>query len=192
MSNDLDNYTQDPYAKGMLEDALEGMDSLLKAAETDHAVIKERVFKRILLPVLTNRSGKQSLRIWQDIAGHPMRAIEVQDDRTGERLFIIPPLLKGILPSINRNQKRMSIYEVLQTAEQKRRVIPGMGDRFLVEHMQQWTPEGSNDDSTLRQWAAILTRYNIDIGIAPASDEERATEDTQSPGVDLTGEYDDL
>lgn len=192
MSDDLEKYTQDPYAKGMLEDAIEGMDSLLKAAETDHAVIKERVFKRILLPVLLNRSGKQSLRIWQDIAGHPMRAIEVQDDRTGERLFIIPPLLKGILPSIDRRQKRMSIYEVLQTAEQKRRVIPGMGDKFLVENMKQWTPEGSNDDSTLRQWAAILARYNIDIGVAPTAPEKSATEASEGPDVDLTGEYDDL
>lgn len=190
MSNEIDKYTDDPYVQQRLQDVDVSMDRLLSAAEQDRAVIKESVFKRTLLPVLTNRSGRQSLRIWQDIAGHPMRAIEVVSDTKGETLFIIPPLLKGILPDIPYKQKRMSVYEILRVAEQKRQVISGMGENFLLEQMREWKPEGSDGDSTIRQWASILQRYNIDIGVKPAEAEVTTTE--KENDIDLTGEYDDL
>lgn len=189
MADSIDDYSQDPTVQGRLHTALQGMDSLIQAAEQDHAEITEATFKKVLLPVLTNRSGKQSLRIWNDIAGHPMRAIKVVDTKTKERLFVIPPLMRGVLPSIPNNQRRMSIYEILQVADQKRQIIANMGERFLVEQMRAWEPVGSSNDETLKQWAAILKRYGVDIGVTA---EEEPTEQKESPSIDLTGEYDDL
>lgn len=190
MSKELEQYTEDPVVQDRLSDALEGMTRLLKDAEQDVASISERVFLQVLLPVLTNRSGKQSLRIWNEIAGHPMRAIEVTDNQSGERLFIIPPLMRGVLAKIPTDRKRMSIYEILQMAEQKRRVIAGMGERFLTEQMGQWKPEEGNEESDIGQWAAILKRYNIDIGVEPADTEDKPTQG--SGELSFTGEYDDL
>lgn len=189
MSNPVDDYTQDPYANDVLKTALDGMDSIIDAADNDRAVITEHEFQRYLLPVLTNKSGKQSLRIWYDISGHPMRPIEVVENTTRERLFIIPALMRGILPNIDSNKKRMSIFEILQVAEQKKRVIAHMGERYLIESMRDWEPQGSNDDSVVRQWGAILKRYGVDIG---AEEDASVNEESTVEGVDLTGEYDDL
>lgn len=170
-NNDLKDF--DPILRPALENSLEAMDVLDEVVKNDAARITETVFKAKLLPVLANRDGKQSLGIWQDIAGNVLRPIIVLDDATGNVLFKVPAILR----SINREftgKGMNSASEIVATAQAKRNVMPAMADRHITENITNkitHTPVNSED---VLAWNEILVRY----GYEPLFDYKAATKDT--------------
>lgn len=187
--DNLDNYSD--RVRGIMESSLSGMDTLIQGAREDAASISESVFKRKILPVLTNWQGKQNLYHWHDIAGHALRPIDVYDDNTREFLFRVPPILRTF-SAVKKRENTPSTFEVMKQAEQKRRVIPAAGDKHLTEQMAQSTVLVKKSGDDIQQWNNILKRYGLnflDVDVEKEPVEKRESPENK---VELTGEYDDL
>ena len=180
----------DPHYRRMLEKTLGAMEDLARITEKDAARIPEPVFVQHILPMLTNYSGNQDLTRWQQVAGHVMRPLEVFDPRTQETLFRVPPILRKIDREFT-GRGRQSAYEILQTAEQKRKVVPRLGDAHIRNHLGSRIEHVPVDPQDIYQWNSILKRY----GYEPVVKKEKAPESTdESSDTDpsFVQEYDDL
>lgn len=186
--DDLDNY--DGRVKAIMESSLSGMDALINDAKEDTAKISESVFKRKILPIMTNWEGKQNLYHWHDIAGHALRPIDVYHDTTREFLFRVPPVLRSFR-AVRKRPDAPSTYEVMKQSEQKRRVLPAAGDKHLTEQMAGGTVLVKKPGDDIQQWNNILKRYGMNF--LDVQKEEDTQEQEKQPETDIfTGEYDDL
>jgi len=180
-----------PQFRKIMENSLEAMELLNQEVEKDAARIPEDVFVDYLLPVLTNRSGKQSLVRWQQVAGHVMRPLDVFDLRTKEVLFRVPPILRRINLSFT-NGNAIPIRRLMETAEQKSRVIPALGDKYIQTQLVEKMGHVSASASVVIAWNAILKRYgyppviNLDFIVPPEEHSEAILEpgDIEVEGFD--------
>ena len=179
----------DPYARKGLEKTLEAMETLDAITQASVARIPEPIFKEHILPILVNYDGKQSLVNWQRVAGHVLRALEVFDPRNGNVLFTVPPLLRQIRNEIT-GRGQHSAYEIIQTAEKKRQVVPALGDAYLRKDLVSRFQKEVVDVEAIRQWNQILARYGYPPRIQL---NEAKVESTPPPvnGVDIQ-DYEDL
>ena len=163
------------HVRPKLESALEGMALLQKVTEDDVARIPEDLFREYLMPVLANRSGNQSLVRWQQLAGHVMRGIEVCDTQTGEPLFRVPPILRSINEEFTGKGSR-SAYEIIRTAENKRRIVPSLGDRHIQTHLVDQVRHVRIDSESVKAWNEILKRYGypplLKMNTSPVGEKE--------------------
>lgn len=184
-----------PQLAMALRTSLEGMDNLLAQTEQDVAKISEAHFTRTLLPALVNRTGDQDLRVWQDIAGHAMRPIDVYDNATQKFLFRVPPLLKSFKTNSVTGRGRRSAFEIMNTAKQKSNVLPSMGDAHIARELTNTVGQGSIDPEEARAWDAILERYGYDpifnLG-KPKEEEQREEQSSGTLTEGFSGEYDDI
>jgi hypothetical protein len=146
------------HLRPKLETALESMEFLQEITNDDLARVPEDIFVDYLLPVLTNRTGNQSLARWQQVAGHVMRGIEVCDTQSGEPLFRVPALLRSINGDFTGTGSR-SVYEIIRTAENKRRMIPALGDRHIQKHLVENVRHAAPNAKEVIAWNEILKRY---------------------------------
>lgn len=193
MSDVLNKVKQhNPQLAHSLQRSLEGIEQLEAITEQDAARIGEARFKRDLLPILVERSGEQDLTIWQEIAGHALRPIDVFDDQTGERLFRIPPLLRTLKREFT-GRGRHSAYEILRTADQKSKVMPSLGDEHIRSRLTESVTSQPIDIEDIRSWNAILTRYGYEpmVEVSTSSDADEKQEQGELRDS-FSGEYDDL
>ncbi len=194
MSDVLNKVKQhNPQLAHSLQRSLEGIDQLETITEQDAARIGESRFKRDLLPILADRSGEQDLTIWQEIAGHALRPIDVFDDQTGERLFRIPPLLRTLKREFT-GRGRNSAYEILRTADQKSKVMPSLGDEHIRSRLTESVTSQPADLEDVRSWNAILRRYGYEplVEMSESSSEDTEKQEQGELRDSFSGEYDDL
>lgn len=186
--NDLDDFA--PHLRPTLEKSLDGMSFLDQLTQESAAQIPEPIFVEHILPVLANREGNQSLAKWQQVAGHAMRAIEVTDAKTNEVLFRVPPLLRSINEEFTGKGAR-SAFEIIRTAEQKRRVMPAMGDAHLRANLTNRVRHIPAPVKDVVAWNEILKRYGYDPilkrDVAPVPEENNSDPTT----MDIDG-FDDF
>lgn len=188
--NEVEDFA--PHLRPVLEEAVENMEFLNQLTKDDAAKLPEPIFVEHLLPVLANREGNQGLQRWQEIAGHVMRPIDVVDPKNGEVLFRVPPILRSINEEFT-GRGASSAFEIVRVAEQKRKVIPAMGDAHiranLVERVRHIP---AHADSVIR-WNEILKRYGYPPILKMDTSENDVKEDGESVSSDIEIDgYDDF
>lgn len=181
-----------PQLAHSLQRSLDGMDQLARATEQDVAVITEAQFVKQLLPVLARRGGDQDLSVWQDIAGHAMRPIEVVDNQSREVLFRVPPLLRPLKMEFT-GRGRNSTYEILRTAEHKSKVVPSLGDEHIRSNLTSSVNREPADIDNIVAWNEILIRYGYEPLVnTPTSQEKEEVKEQVDLAEGFSGEYDEL
>lgn len=181
-----------PHHRPALEQASEGMGFLEAITRDDAAKLPEPLFVEHLLPVLTNRSGNQSLEQWQRIAGNVMRPIDVTDPRTGEVLFRVPPILRSINGEFTGTGKH-SAFEIISVAKKKREVIPAMGDSHISANLTNRMPHYRAQREHVIQWNEILKRYGCEpiLSIDTTPEDVKTGDQDASDDLDIDG-FDDF
>ena len=189
LENTLEDFA--PHLRPTLEKSLENMDFLNQLTQDSAARVPENIFVEHLLPVLTNRSGNQNLQRWQEVAGHVMRALDVYDVKTGETLFRVPPILRSINEEFTGRGAR-SAFEIVRTAEPKRKIMPAMGDRHIRTHLVERVGHVPANAQDVVTWNEILKRYDYPpiLSIDIKAEDVKEVDSGQGP-VEIDG-YDDL
>lgn len=175
VANEVEDFA--PHLRQTLENSIEGMEFFDQITDNDAAPVPEPVFVEHLLPMLANRSGKQNLDKWQEIAGTVMRPLDVYDPKTEKVLFRVPPILRSIDEEFTGHGK-LSAYEIVQTAEQKRRVMPRMGDAHIEANLTNRVRHIPAISDQVIQWNEILKRYDYPPILKMDTSEEDVEEDT--------------
>lgn len=181
--NTLEDFA--PNLRPVLERSIEQMDFLNEITKNDAAKIPESIFVEHLLPVLANRSGNQSLERWQRIAGHVMRPIDVFDPKTGETLFRVPPVLRSINEEFTGYGSR-SAFEIVRTAEQKRRVMPAMGDAHIRTNLVDRVKHTKASFDNVVLWNNILLRYGYEPILSNKTTEQTSATEVKKDSPDLS------
>lgn len=135
---------------------------------TDIPSVPESYFKSRIVPILATPAKKEvDLTFWADIAGHPMRAIRVVDDVTGEELFVAPALMRTLNSS---DSDGVSLNQVIHESKLRIDNHPGAGEAYLAQQLSK-VRHGSTlyDIESAKTWNAIRVRYGfpaLDIGSA--------------------------
>jgi len=167
-NNDIKDF--DLSLRGSLEESISGMKKL-KEMTADNFVMKESVFKNTILPYIVSDTKDELVSMWIETVGNVFIPITVIDDRSGEKLFTVPSPKRPIKTNVKFNKDEMSAYEIIRTADQKRKSIPVMGDRYLEAHLQSRFKREGRDYSVVRQVNKILIRYGYPA-ILDVSNEE--------------------
>ena len=187
--NDVEDFA--PHLRETLEKSLEGMDFLDQLTQDNEAKVPEPIFVEHILPILANRSGNQSLVRWQQVAGHVMRPILVIDPQNGEPLFRVPAILRSINEEFTGYGSR-SAFEIVRTAEQKRKVMPAMGDAHLRANLVDRVRHIPASAKDVVAWNEILKRYGYEpiLKIKTSAETNEEPEDT-SGNIEVEG-FDDF
>lgn len=180
-----------PHLRPTLEQSIEGMEFFGQITDNDAAKIPEPVFIEHILPMLANRSGKQSLEKWQQIAGTVMRPIDVYDAKTNAHLFRVPPILRSINEEFTGHGSR-SAFEVVQTAEQKRRVMPAMGDAHIRVNLTDRVRHIPAEANQVVHWNEILKRYGYPPILKMETSENEVEDAANKPNEPEIDGFDDF
>lgn len=129
--------------------------------KTDIPSVPESYFKTKILPILAVPALQPTdLTFWADIAGHPMRAICVVDDVTGEELFVAPALMRTLN---SPNSDGISLNEVIHESKLRIDNHPASGEAFLAQQLSK-VRHGSTlyDVESAKTWNAIRVRYGYE------------------------------
>ena len=156
----------------MAEPDEKSLDAILERDEHDNAKLSESEFKVRLLPILIDQGDDGNLQSWLNVAGSWRRALDVQDDRTGEVLFTVPALVGGTgHPTLQTASN--SAYDLIENAQKKMRVVPRAGDEMLVKGMTRRIRIEGDRKQAVEAWNHIYRRYGYDhliAGTAKASE----------------------
>ena len=167
------------------------MEHLRILTQQDAARITEPHFQAVILPILTDRSGKANLSAWLDIVGTATRPIDVLDP-TGNVLFRVPPLVGTFQTQDSSTDPRQSMYEILSTAEKKSAILPAVGAQYLKSALDAKIPALSVNVERAKQWNVIFARYNLPLIRLKGSDPtEVADSSSEAAGSKLFEDVDD-
>ena len=143
-------------------DVTEAFRTLASVAMNDVPTITEQFFIEHILPMLSVPAGtKTDLSRWNDIAGTPLRGIDVVDNASGEHLFRLPPLLRA-LPTLA--QTEVNYGNIIAEAELRTHVHPLQGDRYLSEQLSKArTGAPFLDIESAKVWNGIRARYGLPL-----------------------------
>jgi hypothetical protein len=141
---------------------VEAFQILATVGETDVPRVPESIFREHLLPMLAAPAGtKVDLTRWSDIAGTPLRAIDVADDNTGEVLFRVPPLMRS-MPTVF--QQEVNYANIVVETQARENVHPMQADHFLRTALSKArTGATLLDVETAAQWNLIRQRYGLPL-----------------------------
>jgi len=129
--------------------------------KTDIPSVPESYFKTKILPILAVPALQPTdLTFWADIAGHPMRAIRVVDDVTGEELFVAPALMRTLN---SPNSDGVSLNAVIHESKLRIDNHPAAGEAYLAQQLSK-VRHGSTlyDVESAKTWNAIRVRYGYE------------------------------
>lgn len=159
-------------------DLLESLRELAKLRAEDVARISEAQFVNVLLPTLTDKSGRADLRVWQDLAGTAMRPIDVVDP-AGNVLFRVPSLLRRLETGRGSTDPKQSYSRIVAEAKLHLDRHPVLGATFLEQSLGRMAKGGSIDYETARQWNMILARYGKELLPIEMPATETTSQDTK-------------
>lgn len=150
-------------------DVLEAMRELAEADRVEVPRMSEPMFREHILPMLSAPAGTRvDLSRWLEVAGTPLRAIDVVDDHTGELLFRVPPLMRTI-PTVAQQEVNFNTIVVESMAHET--VHPAQADRYLYQQFSRVrTGHTLLDVKTARAWNVIRARYDLPLVPIPAGD----------------------
>lgn len=160
-------------------DVLEALKQISNLTSEDVARISEAQFVNVLLPVLTDTSGKADLRVWQDLAGHALRPIDVVDF-AGNVLFRVPSLLRRLPTRRNPDSFQNTFSNIVSEGKLHYDRHPVLGMTFLEARLAQVSVDGKIDYETAMRWNEILKRYGKDTIPVNLPDIKKTTEGTSS------------
>ena len=122
----------------------------------------EQMFVEHILPMLSAPAGsKVDLTRWLDVAGTPLRAIDVVDNTSGEPLFRLPPLMRS-LPTVF--QEEMKYAEIVSETQAREHIHATVAERYLGEHLRNVrTGATLLDVETASTWNNIRARYGLPL-----------------------------
>lgn len=157
-------------------DLLAALKELAKLKEEDVARISEAQFVNLLLPVLTDTTGKADLRVWQDLAGTVLRPIEVMDS-AGNALFRVPSLMRRLNTRENPKDPNQAMSQIMGAARAHLNRHPILGATFIQANLARVGVDNRIDYDTVRQWNAILKRYGKPLIPVDLPEDETTTKD---------------
>ena len=174
------------------EDPIVGIfKALRESIDASRPTCKEIDFKQVFVPMFANapdRDKRVTFNTWLALAGGSHSEVDVVDSR-GAVLFTVPPLFANGAVSIFSGEAGKRLSHVLTHAHKLEQIMPGKGQRYADEHLQQF--EISNDrapsiiEGYATRWHAIFYRYGY-----------AATSPDSGPGVSTErssgNEYDAL
>ncbi len=139
----------------------QALESIAELGRHDVPRIPETVFKNTLLPALSAPAGTRvDLTSWLEIAGTPLRAIDVIGT-DGEVLFRVPPLMRS-LPTAH--QEDVNFYDMVHESLLQENVHPALGQRSLDSSLRRVATGATLlDVETAKQWNTIRHRYNLPL-----------------------------
>ncbi len=163
---------------------------LAGADEIDVPKMPEQIFVEHILPMLSAPAGAQmDMTKWLDVAGTPLRAIDVVDNVTGQPLFRLPPLMRS-LPTVY--QAEVNFHSMIVDAQAHERNHPNMGERYLDRELSKVrTGATLMDVETAKQWNAIRARYNLPLLQIPGVDNGNLVSGSTG-GLSLSDEQEDF
>ncbi len=163
MSNQKDPNAQDDL---IYADERNALRSIINSAAENLTKISESAFKARFLPMFA-AEGMVDVRYWLEISGHPHKPFQVMDDKTGDLLFVVPPLLNtGRVPS--RLPGAMSYGDLIGRFEQIRTSNPMEANRMLASELEyrneHYNKQNLYDDQVnIDRWKFIVDRYNLKV-----------------------------
>ncbi len=167
MSNKHNDIPQDPAEN--LPDITEAFAILAEATQVEIPKMPEPMFREHLLPMLSAPAGvKTDLTKWLDVAGTPLRAIDVVDPITGVTLFRVPPLMRS-LPTVY--QQEVNYSNIIVEAKAHGNVHSSQEDMYLRRELAKANIAGPKIDlETAAQWNLILARYDLPLLPIPGAE----------------------
>lgn len=135
---------------------------LAQADQVEVPKMPEQMFIEHLLPLLSAPAGQRvELDRWLDVAGTPLRPIDVVDNVTGEVLFRVPALMRT-LPTVMQEEIRYA--EIISEAQAHEKVMPIQAEHYLAQQLGRVrTGATLLDVETAQQWNSIRKRYSLPL-----------------------------
>lgn len=156
--------------------------------------VPENIFVQHLLPMLTAEAGKEvDLSRWLDVAGTPLRAMNIVDSYSGEFLFQVPALMRA-LPTVA--QAEVNYSNIVSETLAREEVHPHMADNYLGSELSKVrTGATLMDVDTIKQWNLIRQRYKLPLVPIPGEPNPLAAAPATGPlsgTLQLSDEDEDL
>lgn len=129
----------------------------------------EQMFIEHILPMLSVPAGtKVDLTRWLDVAGTPLRPIDVVDTDTGAILYRVPPLMRTMPTAMDME---INYHTMVTEAQLRENVHGAMADTYLRQQLMNIrTGATLLDVETAKLWNVIRHRYKLPL--IPVVDEQ--------------------
>jgi len=146
----------------------------------------EQMFVEHILPMLSAPAGsKVDLTKWLDVAGTPIRPIDVVDNISGEVLFRVPALMRS-LPTVF--QEEMNYAEIVSETQARENVHVNVANQYLDGQLRKArTGATLLDMDTAKTWNNIRARYGLPL-LTVVDRDGKVVATSQPTGVASTGE----
>jgi hypothetical protein len=136
---------------------------LAQADTVEVPKVPEQLFIEHLLPMLSAPAGtKVDLTKWLDVAGTPIRPIDVVDNFTGEALFRLPALMRTLPTAFQEEMRYAEIVMDAQARETSQHAI--VAERYLGQQLgRARTGATLLDVETAKTWNNIRVRYGLPL-----------------------------
>lgn len=133
---------------------------LAHADITEVPKMPEQMFIEHILPMLSLPAGTAvDLTKWLDVAGTPLRPLDIVDNTTGEVLFRVPALMRSLPTAF---QQEINYSEIISETQARENVHSVMAEKFLHQHLSNArTGATLLDVKTASEWNVIRLRYNL-------------------------------
>jgi hypothetical protein len=183
-------------------------DQLQPALDDLTARLEEVKFQYVFLPWFagdedlryfkTDRQGKahdKAVAMWIGIAGSAFNSVEITDNKTGEILFIVPPLCdrEAVIPAA-KDAKTGSIYNMVLTMQQLRNVSSVHARHFFEHEVSKRAMGMFKPDHLLkfvRTWNDIFARYGRPPLLELPGDTTAHTAEGMNNGANAVSQSDD-
>lgn len=142
-----------------------------------YAFMKESIFVGFFLPLILGEKepedGVSWVFRWIKAVGSPSVRTKVIHDRTGEELFIVPPIL--LTQAALSSKQRAPLAEIISEYFLRKNNAPNPAANFMYGHLQDRNEdidENMDHEIGLNAWRYIIDKYRPKEGSKPASQEE--------------------
>lgn len=157
----------------------------------------EAMFLEHILPMLSAPAGsKVDLTKWLDVAGTPIRPIDVVNNATGEVLFRVPALMRS-MPTVFQEEIRYA--EIVSETQARENIHVNVANQYLDKQLRNVrTGATLLDMETATAWNNIRARYGLPLLTVVGKDGApiRVTGDTSAPvgngELSISDEQDDF
>lgn len=146
---------------------------LAEADKVEVPRMGEQMFVEHILPILAADPGQRTdMTKWMDVAGTPLRAIDVVNEATGEVIFRVPPLMRSI-PTIF--QQEVNYSNIIIEAQAHGQNHSSQEDLYLRRELAKAKIAGPLlDFDTAAQWNLIRKRYDLPLLPIPGAEKVSA------------------
>lgn len=144
------------------DDVISAFRILAEADRVEVPKMPENMFKEHILPMLMAPEGvKVDVTRWLDVAGTPLRAIDVVDPVSGATLFRVPPLMRS-LPTVY--QQEVNYSNIIVETQAREQIHSSQADMYLRRELAKAKSQAPKIDlETAALWNLIRQRYDLPL-----------------------------